>query len=391
MNELSNQLDSFGPLKELVLDESVEEIWINTPSRVFIARSGCSELTNLVLSKEVVHDLIERLLIWGGRRLDVSNPFVDARLPDGSRLHVAIPEVTASHWVVNIRKHINRGNSLEDLLKTNIDLLVVASANQSHAEQAVAGLKAGIPVVVDKPMGRTLKETEEIIAVSKQSGVGVSTYFNRKWDSDALTIKKIISEGLLGKIFRLESRFEVFRPQLKGGWRENKDVEQGGGNLLDLQPHLISTALDWFGPAQLISASVRAIRGGSDDDIVLTLKHQSGIDSYLSASAIMGSAGPRIRLVGDKATLIIKELDPQESLLRSGVMPKDGKWQQSTKSAAFIHTGDQVVEYQSVDGNYTQYYLEVKNALAGGKWPVSVEEALAVAKIIDQAREISFR
>ena len=282
-------------------------------------------------------------------------------------------------------------NSLEELLKSKIDLLVVASANQSHAEQAIAGLKAGIPVVVDKPMGRTLKETEEIIAVSKQTGVGVSTYFNRKWDSDSLTIKKIISEGLLGQIFRLESRFEVFRPELKGGWREKKDVEQGGGNLLDLQPHLVSTALDWFGPAQLISASVRVIRGGSDDDIVLTLKHQSGVDSYLSASAIMGSAGPRIRLVGDKATLVIKDLDPQESLLRSGVKPKDGKWQQSTKSAAYIHAGDQVVEYQGVDGNYTQYYLEVKAALAGGKWPVSTEEALAVAKIIDQAREISFR
>jgi predicted dehydrogenase len=282
-------------------------------------------------------------------------------------------------------------NSLEELLKSKIDLLVVASANQSHAEQAIAGLKVGIPVVVDKPMGRTLKETEEIIAVSKQTGVGVSTYFNRKWDSDSLTIKKIISEGVLGQIFRLESRFEVFRPELKGGWREKIDVEQGGGNLLDLQPHLISTALDWFGPAQLISASVRVIRGGSDDDIVLSLKHQSGVDSYLSASAIMGSAGPRIRLVGDKATLVIKDLDPQESLLRSGVKPKDGKWQQSTKSAAYIHAGDQVVEYQGVDGNYTQYYLEVKAALAGGKWPVSTEEALAVAKIIDQAREISFR
>ena len=282
-------------------------------------------------------------------------------------------------------------NSLEELLKSKIDLLVVASANQSHAEQAIAGLKAGIPVVVDKPMGRTLKETEEIIAVSKQTGVGVSTYFNRKWDSDSLTIKKIIGEGVLGQIFRLESRFEVFRPELKGGWREKKNVEQGGGNLLDLQPHLVSTALDWFGPAQLISASVRVIRGGSDDDIVLTLKHQGGVDSYLSASAIMGSAGPRIRLVGDKATLVIKDLDPQESLLRSGVMPKDGKWQQSTKSAAYIHAGDQVVEYQSVDGNYTQYYLEVKNALAGGKWPVSTEEALAVAIIINQAREISFR
>ena len=132
MNELSNQLDSFGPLKDLVLDESIEEIWINTPSRVFIARSGCSELTNLVLSKEAVHDLIERLLIWGGRRLDVSNPFVDARLPDGSRLHVAIPEVTATHWAVNIRKHINRGNSLEDLVKIgSINNEILETLNQA--------------------------------------------------------------------------------------------------------------------------------------------------------------------------------------------------------------------------------------------------------------------
>ena len=282
--------------------------------------------------------------------------------------------------------------SIDELLKLKLDLLVVATINSSHAQLAIAGLRAGVPVVVDKPMGRTLKETQEIIAVANQSKVGVTTYFNRKWDSDALTIKKVIKEGKLGKVFRLDSRFERFRPDLTpDSWRENSTAQEGGGNLLDLQPHLLSTALDWFGPAKLVAASVRSIRGGSDDDIVLTLKHQSGVDSYLSASAIMGSAGPRIRLVGDKATLVIKDLDPQESLLRSGVKPKDGKWQQSTKSAAYIHTGDQVVEYQGVDGNYTQYYLEVKAALAGGKWPVSTVEALAVAKIIDQAREISFR
>ena len=112
-----SKLDSFGPLKDFVADESVEEIWINSPNKVFIARSGKSELTNLVLSKEIVNDLIERLLIWGGRRLDVSNPFVDARLPDGGRLHVAIPEVTAQHWAVNIRKHIKKGNTLNDLVR----------------------------------------------------------------------------------------------------------------------------------------------------------------------------------------------------------------------------------------------------------------------------------
>jgi len=85
----------FGRLYEFITDESVEEIWINSPERVFISKHGKSQLTNVILTVTEVQDLVDRALIWGGRRLDLSNPFVDARLPDGSRLHVAIPEVTA--------------------------------------------------------------------------------------------------------------------------------------------------------------------------------------------------------------------------------------------------------------------------------------------------------
>ena len=282
--------------------------------------------------------------------------------------------------------------SIEELLKLNLDLLVVASANNAHASQAIAGLKAGVPVVVDKPMGRTLKETKEIIDFSKQVNIPVTTYFNRKWDSDALTIKKIIKEGTLGNIFRLDSRFERFKPELTpGSWRESQTASEGGGNLLDLQPHLVSTALDWFGPAELISSSVRSIRGGSDDDITLVLKHESGVDSYLSASAINGAPGPRIRVTGDQGSLIINDLDPQEPLLRSGKYPKGGQWSESTKSEAFLHLGDKVISYPSVDGNYSLFYIQVKQALSGGVWPVTTDEALSVAEIIDKAREISFR
>ena len=282
--------------------------------------------------------------------------------------------------------------SIEELLKLNLDLLVVASANKAHASQAIAGLKAGVPVVVDKPMGRTLKETKEIVDFSKQVNVPVTTYFNRKWDSDALTIKKIIKEGTLGNIFRLDSRFERFKPELTpGSWRESQTASEGGGNLLDLQPHLVSTALDWFGPAELISSSVRSIRGGSDDDITLVLKHKSGVDSYLSASAINGAPGPRIRVTGDKGSLIINDLDPQEPLLKSGKYPKGGQWSESTKSEAFLHLGDKVISYPSIDGNYSLFYIQVKQALSGGVWPVTTDEALSVAEIIDKAREISFR
>ena len=282
--------------------------------------------------------------------------------------------------------------SIEQLLELDLNLLVIATPNSVHASQAITGLKAGVPVVVDKPMGRTLKETEDIIQASKQFNTPVTTFFNRKWDSDALTIKKVINDGVIGKIFRLESRFERFREAINPeSWRENQSASEGGGNLLDLQPHLLSTALDWFGPAELVSSSINSIRGGTDDDSVLVLKHASGVDSYLSASTVIGAPGPRIRLIGDKGALIISDLDPQESMLRNGLYPKGGVWGESTKSKSFIHRGDEITEYQSVDGNYAQFYVQVKEALSGGSWPVSTDEALSVAKIIDLARLNSIR
>ena len=118
--ESQDTFETFGPLQELMEDPSIEEVWINSPNRIFVARHGMSELTNLTLTFDEVRNLVERLLMWGGRRLDLSHPFVDARLPDGSRLHVAIPEITAQHWAVNIRKHLMRGKSLEELAKLNV-------------------------------------------------------------------------------------------------------------------------------------------------------------------------------------------------------------------------------------------------------------------------------
>lgn len=125
----------FGPLYPFICDEQIEEIWINSPERIFIARKGISELTNLILSSNEVRDLVERTLMWSGRRLDLSHPFVDARLPDGSRLHVAIPEITAEHWAVNIRKHIAQSFSLLQLSDAGVltqemaNLLILAIAN----------------------------------------------------------------------------------------------------------------------------------------------------------------------------------------------------------------------------------------------------------------------
>jgi len=112
----------------------------------------------------------------------------------------------------------------------------------------------------------------------------------------------------------------------------------------------------------------------------------------LSASAIVGAPGPRIRMMGTNGALVIGELDPQEALLRAGKVPHNGNWDVSTKSEARIIRGDEVSDLEVKDGNYAQFYTLVAGAIAGkNEWPVSKQEIIAVAKIIDRARELSFR
>ncbi|OLT17164.1 pilus assembly protein CpaF [Serinicoccus sp. CUA-874] len=114
---LVESVAGFGPLQPYLDDPAVEEIWINEPTRVFVARNGRSELTPTLLSEQQVHDLVERMLRSSGRRVDLSSPFVDASLPDGSRLHVAIPDITRRHWAVNIRKFVVAADELADLVR----------------------------------------------------------------------------------------------------------------------------------------------------------------------------------------------------------------------------------------------------------------------------------
>ncbi|SOD73063.1 pilus assembly protein CpaF [Jatrophihabitans sp. GAS493] len=132
-----DSVSGFGPLQPFLDDRTVEEIWINEPGRVFIARRGRSELTTLILSTEQVAELVERMLRASGRRLDLSSPFVDAMLPDGSRLHVVIPQITRTHMAVNIRKFIRGISTLDELIALNA---LPAAAARFLEASVVAGL-----------------------------------------------------------------------------------------------------------------------------------------------------------------------------------------------------------------------------------------------------------
>jgi pilus assembly protein CpaF len=141
VDQITNQISGFGLLQPLLDDPSVEEIWINEPGRIFIARNGNSELTSVILSDLEVRGLVERMLASSGRRVDLSNPFVDATLPDGSRLHVAIPDITRKHWSVNIRKFIMESKSLDGLVS-------VGTLTNQAAAFLQACVIAGLNIVV---------------------------------------------------------------------------------------------------------------------------------------------------------------------------------------------------------------------------------------------------
>ncbi len=193
--EVVAALTGLGPIQPLLDDDTVEEIWINAPTRVFVARDGVSELTSLVLTDQEVRDLVERMLRASGRRVDLSSPFVDASLPDGSRLHVAIPDVTRRHWAVNIRKFRRRIRDLHDLV-------AAGTLNERAADFLEASVRAGLNILVSGPThsGKTtmlgallgcVRPSERIVTVEETFELDVAAR-----DVVALQCRQANVEGL---------------------------------------------------------------------------------------------------------------------------------------------------------------------------------------------------
>ena len=198
----------FGQLQEFIDDPEIEEIWINSPNRIFIAKQGESYLTNLVLSEADIREILERLLIWGGRRLDVSNPFVDARLPDGSRLHAAIPEVTATHWSVNIRKHLMRSSSIDDLVTLDVMSLEIANILKYAVEVGSnilvsGGTQAGKTTLLNALAG-SIPSTQRVITIEEvfelkpklPDCVALQTRNANLEGNGEISLRKLIKEAL---------------------------------------------------------------------------------------------------------------------------------------------------------------------------------------------------
>jgi len=168
-------LGGLGPLQRYLDDPEVEEIWINEPAKVFVARRGVPELTTTILTAAQVRDLVERMLKASGRRLDLSSPFVDASLPGGERLHVVIPDVTRDHMAVNIRKHLVRADHLDHLVRLGsltphaaafLDAAVRAGLNVLVSGATQAGKTTMLNALVGSiPAGQRVISCEEVFEV----------------------------------------------------------------------------------------------------------------------------------------------------------------------------------------------------------------------------------
>jgi pilus assembly protein CpaF len=206
--EVVAALTGFGALQPYLDDPSIEEVWINAPDRVFVARDGVPELTTTVLTDREVRDLVERMLRSSGRRVDLSSPFVDSSLPDGSRLHVAIPDVTARHWAVNIRKFTRRLRDLSQLVQMGsmprqaaefLRMCVLADQNilVSGPTQAGKTTLLGALLSTARPGERiiTVEETFEL-DVSAPDVVALQCRQASIEGSGEITLRRLIKEAL---------------------------------------------------------------------------------------------------------------------------------------------------------------------------------------------------
>ena len=207
-NSGPDSLLHYGKLQPFLDDESIEEIWVNSPNRVFVAQQGRSRLAPVIISAQEIRDITERMLAWSGRRVDLSQPFVDARLPNGARLHVVIPDITAEYWALNIRKKVLPAFSLTDLImaktlsdevaeileyfvKANVNILI-SGATHAGKTTVLNSLLGSIPT------GSRLITLEEVFELAPRVADHVALQIRQKnlEGTGEVSLRTLVRESL---------------------------------------------------------------------------------------------------------------------------------------------------------------------------------------------------
>ena len=259
-----------------------------------------------------------------------------------------------------------RSSSTDHLYsRDDIDLIVVASPNHLHVAQATAALESGRHVVIDKPVSASAAEARELSALAARVDRRLAAFHNRRWDSDFLTIQRLIREARLGPIQLFSARWDRYRPTVSERWREKP--HPGVGLTYDLGVHLVDQALCLFGKPDWVQADVWSQREGSViDDAFEILLGKAALRISLSASSIAADPDWRYRINGSRAAYVKAGFDPQEPQARAGMSPADasfgveaeGQWGRLTEGA----TGRSEI-VPSERGRWTSFYEIMRRSI----------------------------
>jgi len=284
----------------------------------------------------------------------------------------------------------------EMLADPSLDLFVVGTPNATHYPIAKEILTAGRNVIVDKPITVTSAESAELLALARQRGVLLAPFHNRRWDSDFLTVRKLLHEGSLGRLVSLESRFDRWRPAppTEGLWKDS--AESGGGTLLNLGPHLADQAIVLFGLPEAVSADVLREKDGPgvNDSFEIRLTYPR-LTVTLGANSLSLPAAPRFHLRGTQGSYWKSGIDPQEAALNKIARIDDPNWGQEPAADwgtlhVAIEGGSISRPVPAVPGDYRIFYSGIRDALLGKSAPpVSGIDGWRVARLLEWAQQSS--
>jgi predicted dehydrogenase len=269
---------------------------------------------------------------------------------------------------------------LEELAAAGVEAVAISTPADTHTALTERALRLGLAVVCDKPFALDAAAARGSVKLAAELGLALSPYQNRRWDSEFLTVRRLVDEGALGAVTRFESRFERFAPQAG-------PPASGGGTLLDFGSHLVDQALVLLGPVDSVYAELRRRETGLDDDVFVALPHRGGARSHLWGSWSQAAAGPRYRVTGTDASCVVVDGDGQEEALVAGRTPAEGEW--GTEPDGFrarLHRADADEPLRPERGRWDTFYPAFAAAVRGeGAVPVDARDAVATATVLDAA------
>ena len=273
--------------------------------------------------------------------------------------------------------------------RDDIDIVVIATPNDTHAPLARAALRAGRHVVVDKPFTVALDDARELVELARAQRRVLSVFHNRRWDGDFLTLRQLIADGALGRVVEMSSRHDRYRPEVRQRWREG--AGPGAGLWFDLGPHLVDQALQLFGRPRAIALQRDLTRDGAlaDDWFHASLRYDR-LHVHLHAGMLVAASAPRFAVHGTLASFVKEGLDAQEDALKAGVRPSwppQAGWGIDPGRASRVARagdGSAVVEpVPMLAGAHMAYFAGVAAAIRGeAPNPVPPEQALAVMELM---------